>query len=98
MEIFWPEASSENKKEKKKKKKKKEKKKHDQIRVLAESKLNSIADRISASLNNDKMSDEAFRAISSEINKYNQTNADIRGPQKQGLSEDEKREASKASD
>ena len=47
-------------------------KKHDQIRVLAELKLDSIADRISAALTNDKMSDEEFRLILSGVDKYDQ--------------------------
>ena len=38
--------------------------KHDQIRVLAESKLNTIADRISTALTDDKISEEEFRLIS----------------------------------
>ena len=46
--------------------------KHDQIRVLAESKLNTIADRISTALTDDKISDEEFRLILDEVNKYNQ--------------------------
>ena len=46
--------------------------KHNQIRVLAESKLNSVADCISAALTDDKISDEEFRLILSEIDKYNQ--------------------------
>ena len=65
--------------------------KHGQIRVLAESKLNTIADRISTALTDDKISDEEFRLILAEVDKYNQLKAEIRGRQKQGLSEDEKR-------
>ena len=67
--------------------------KHDQIRVLAESKLNSIADRISVALNDDQISEEEFRLILSEVDKYNQMKDEIRGRQKQdvGLSEDEKK-------
>ena len=37
--------------------------KHDLIRGLAESKLNTIADRISVALNDDKITDEEFRLI-----------------------------------
>ena len=59
--------------------------KHDQIRVLAVSKLNSIADRISAALTDDKISEEEFRLILSEVDKYNQMKAEIRrGRQKEG--------------
>ena len=67
--------------------------KHDLIRGLAESKLNTMADRISVALNDDKFTEEEFRLILSGINKYNQMKAEIRGHQKQsgGLSEDEKK-------
>ena len=64
--------------------------KHDLIRCLAESKLNTIADRISVAPNDDKITEEVFRLILSEIDKYNQMKAEIRGRQKQSLSEDEK--------
>ena len=65
--------------------------KHDLIRGLAESKLNTIADRISVALNDDKITVEDFRLILSEVDKYNQMKAEIRRHQKQsgGLSEDE---------
>ena len=59
--------------------------KHDQIRVLAVSKLNSIADRISAALTDYKISEEEFRPILSEVDKYDQMKAEIcRGRQKDG--------------
>ena len=69
--------------------------KYDQIRVLAVSKLNSIADRISAALTDDKISEEEFRMVLSEVDKYNQMKAEIRGRQKDGggLSENEKKAA-----
>ena len=41
--------------------------KHDQIRVLAESKLNTIAERIMTALTDDKTSEEVFRLILSEV-------------------------------
>ena len=44
--------------------------KHDQIRVLAESKLNTIADRILTALTDDKISEEEFRLILSEVDKH----------------------------
>ena len=47
-------------------------KKHHQIRVLADSKLNTISDHISAALAYDKISDEEFCLILSEADKYNQ--------------------------
>ena len=59
--------------------------KHDLIRGLAESKLNTIADRISVALNDDKITEEEFRLILYEIDKYNQMKAEIRGRQKQSL-------------
>ena len=67
--------------------------KHDQIWVLAVSKLNSIADRISAAVTDDKISEEDFRLILSEIDKYDQMKAEIRrGRQKDGgLPETEKK-------
>ena len=65
-------------------------KEHDLIRGLAESKLYTIADRISVAPNDDKITEEEFRLILSEIKKYNQMKAEIRGRQKQSLSEDEK--------
>ena len=66
-------------------------------RGLAESKLNTIADRISVALNNDKITEEEFRLILSEVDKYKQMKAEIRGHQKHsdGLSEDEKKKNSR---
>ena len=63
-----------------------------QIRVLAVSNLNSIADRISAALTDDKISEEEFRLILSEVDKYDEMKAEIRrGRQKRGgLSETKK--------
>ena len=45
-------------------------KKHDQIRVLAESKLNSVADFVSTALVDGHISDEEFRLIVGEVTKY----------------------------
>ena len=69
-------------------------KKHNQIRVLADSKLNTISDHILAALADDKISDEEFRLILSEVDKYNQMKEEIRSHQTQGigLSETEKNE------
>ena len=69
--------------------------KHDQIRVLAVSKLHSIADRISTALTDDKISEEEFRLILSEVDKYDQMKAEIRrGHQKEGggLSQNKKKQ------
>ena len=49
--------------------------KHDLIRGLAESKLNIIVDRISVALDDDKITEEEFRLILSEVDKYNQMKA-----------------------
>lgn len=58
-------------------------KKHDEIRVLAESKLNTITDHVSSALVDGRISDEEFRLIVDEISKYNQMKAEIRaGAQK----------------
>ena len=66
--------------------------KHDLISGLAKSKLNTIADRISVALNDDKITEEEFRLILTEVDKYNQMKVEIRGRQMQsgGLSESEK--------
>lgn len=53
-------------------------KKHDQIRVLAESKLNTIANHVSTALMDGRISDEEFRLIIDEVNKYDQMKAKIR--------------------
>ena len=66
--------------------------KNDLIRGQAVLRLNIIADRISTVLTDDKITEEEFCLILSEVDKYNQMKAEIRGCQKQrcGLSEDEK--------
>ena len=66
--------------------------KHDLIRGLADSKLNTIADRISVALNDDKITEEEFYLILSEVDKCNQMRDEIRGHQKHsgGLKENEK--------
>ena len=53
-------------------------KKHDEIRVLAESKLNTISDHISRALKDNQISDEEFRLILGEVDKYNRMKAEIR--------------------
>jgi len=53
-------------------------KKHDEIRVLAESKLNTIASHVSEALIDGKISDEEFRLIMDEVAKYAQMKAEIR--------------------
>jgi len=53
-------------------------KKHDKIRILAKSKLNTVADHVSSALMDGRISDEAFRLIIDEVNKYGQLKVDIR--------------------
>jgi len=53
-------------------------KKHDEIRVLAESKLNTIADHVSTALMDGKISDEEFRLVVHELQKYEQMKLEIR--------------------
>ena len=58
-------------------------KKHDEVRVLAESKLDTIADHVSRALTDGQISDEEFRLIIDEAQKYTQMKAEIRtGAQK----------------
>ena len=52
-------------------------KKHDEIHVLALSKLNSITDIISNSLRDGHISPEEFKAVLNEEEKYRQMKADI---------------------
>ena len=51
---------------------------HDEVRVLAESKLNTIADRVSTALLDGKISDDEFRLIIDEVAKYHQMKLEIR--------------------
>ena len=53
-------------------------KKHDEIRILAVSKLNTIADHVSTALLDGAISDHEFKLIMSEVEKYSHLKADIR--------------------
>jgi len=53
-------------------------KKHDEIRILAKSKLNTVADHASSALMDGRISDEEFRLINDEVEKYGQLKAEIR--------------------
>ena len=53
-------------------------KKHDEILVLAESKLNTISDHISKALEDHAISDDEFRLIVSEAGKYQDMKTQIR--------------------
>ena len=53
-------------------------KKHYEIRVLVESKLNTITDYVSIALTDRKISDQEFRLILSEITTYHEMKDEIR--------------------
>ena len=53
-------------------------KKHGEIRVLATSKLNSISDHVSRALMDGVISDDEFKLIVKELQKYHQLKAEIR--------------------
>ena len=52
--------------------------KHEQTVAICQSKVNNIKDRISKALNDNKISDEEFHNIISELDKYNEMKRDIR--------------------
>ena len=52
--------------------------KHDEIRILAETKLNTISDHISHALRDNVISDEEFRLILDEVEKYKDMKRQIR--------------------
>ena len=52
--------------------------KHDKIKTLAEAKLNTISDLVSKALNDDRISDEEFSLILSELDKFNDLKDAIR--------------------
>jgi len=52
--------------------------KHETIKVLAESKLNTIADHISKALADNKISDEEFSLIVSELSKYKEMKEELK--------------------
>ena len=52
--------------------------KHEQTVAICQSKVNSIKDRISKALNDNKISAEEFHNIISEVDKYNEMKRDIR--------------------
>ena len=53
-------------------------KKHDEVCVLAESKLNTISDHVSTALTDGHISDEEFRLIVAEVDKYGHMKSEIR--------------------
>ena len=67
-------------------------KKHNAIKVLAESKLNSVKDLISKALNDVQISDNEFKLILDELDKYNKMKDSIHSKQT-GMSEDDQAQA-----
>lgn len=68
-------------------------KKHNQIMVLAESKINTIANHVSSALIDGHISDDEFRLIVDEVAKYNQMKSEIRAGSRKahaGITLDEK--------
>ena len=51
--------------------------KHANIRQLADAKLNSVLDIISKAINDNMISDEEFKLVTNELNKYNVLKKDI---------------------
>lgn len=53
-------------------------KKHDEIKILAKSKLNSIADKVSYCLKDGRIDEREFSGIMAELDKYDQMKNEIR--------------------
>ena len=69
--------------------------KHYQIKVLAESKLNTIVDHVSKGLQDNMISDEEFTLIISEVEKYYQLRDEIRSKTKSKIDNETKESLSK---
>jgi uncharacterized membrane protein len=77
-------------------------KKHDEIKMVAESKLNSVKDLISKALNDGQISEQEFKVVLDELDRYNDLkdktqsrNAELSREEKQKLIEAGKAEALK---
>ena len=64
--------------------------KHEKIKTLADAKLNTISDLISKALADDRISDEEYSLILSELDKFNQMKEEIRSKIRVGLDEQTK--------
>ena len=64
--------------------------KHEKIKILADSKLNTISDHISKSLIDHHVSDEEFSLILSELDKFNNLKEEIRSNIKTKIDEETK--------
>ena len=62
--------------------------KHEKIKVLAEAKLNTISDLISKALTDNKVSDEEYTLILSELTKYRQMKEEVRSKTKKVIDEE----------
>ena len=64
--------------------------KHEKIKTLADAKLNTISDLISKALADDRISDEEYSLILSELDKFNQMKEEIRSKIRVGIDEEKK--------
>lgn len=64
--------------------------KHEKIKTLAEAKLNTISDHISKALADDRISDEEYSLVLSELDKFNQMKEEIRSKIRVGIDEETK--------
>ena len=64
-------------------------KKHDEIRVLAEAKLNTLSDHVSKALRDGEVSDDEFRLVLDEMEKYGQMKSTIRSQSQSAAQIDE---------
>ena len=64
--------------------------KHEKIKTLADAKLNTISDHISKALVDDRISDEEYSLILSELDKFNQMREEIRSKIRVGIDEETK--------
>ena len=65
--------------------------KHNQIKMLAESKLNTIADHVSRALQDNMISDEEFALVLSELDKYYQLRDEIKSKTKSKIDNETKK-------
>ena len=64
-------------------------KKHDEIRVLAEAKLNTLSDHVSKALRDGEVSDDEFRLFLDEMEEYGQMKSTIRSQSQSAAQIDE---------
>ena len=62
--------------------------KHDKIKMLAEAKLNTISDLVSRALTDNKVSDEEYTLILTELTKYRQMKEEVRSATKKVIDEE----------